>query len=196
MAGDTHPITHLHHHGQDGGTDALDRILDAALDLTRAEAGGVHLDTDEKTVLDCCDQIAGLRDIAATETGHPAPLDQVIHGDVHASLGILRAVDGGTAHLVRALHADPLERTGMWASAAATTWWTIWGHRAAQAVARWAGPLIRGVADDQQTRQRTVYRQIIRALREAGHPMTTIAEWLGITRATAYNYLDNSVSGT
>lgn len=97
MAGDTHTITHLHARSRGNSPTDLDRILDAALDLARAEAGGVHLDPDEKTVLDCCDQIAGLRDIAATETGHP---------------------------------------------------------------------------------------------------MTTIAEWLGITRATAYNYLDNSVSGT
>lgn len=48
MVGDIHPITHIHARRRDNGTTDLDRILDAALNLARAEATGVHLDPDEK----------------------------------------------------------------------------------------------------------------------------------------------------
>lgn len=81
MAGDIHTITHLHAPRRGSSTTDLDRILDAALNLARAEAGGVHLDPDERIVLDCCDQIAGLRDIAAAETGRPAPRDPLAPTD-------------------------------------------------------------------------------------------------------------------
>lgn len=53
-----------------------------------------------------------------------------------------------------------------------------------------AGPLAPGVTGATGARHRVVYAQVARALRDqGGHPVTRIAEWLDVTRATVYNYL-------
>ncbi len=57
------------------GSDALDRILDAGLDLARAERAGDGLDEAELMALDCCDEIGGVRGIVAAEYGDPYPRD-------------------------------------------------------------------------------------------------------------------------
>jgi len=57
------------------GRDALDRMLDASLDLARAERAGIRLDGAELMILDCCDEIGGVRDIVASERGDPYPRD-------------------------------------------------------------------------------------------------------------------------
>ena len=57
------------------GSDALDRILNAGIDLARAERAGGSLDEAELMVLDCCDEIeiGGVRAIVAAEAGDPYP---------------------------------------------------------------------------------------------------------------------------
>jgi len=55
--------------------DALDRILDAGIDLARAERTGHGLDEAELMALDCCDEIGGVRGIVAAENGDPYPRD-------------------------------------------------------------------------------------------------------------------------
>ncbi len=57
------------------GSDALDRILDAGLDLALAERAGYRLDEAELMALDCCDEIGGVRGIAADQHGDPHPRD-------------------------------------------------------------------------------------------------------------------------
>lgn len=60
--------------GRPGG-DALNRILDAGIDLARAERRGHRLDEAELMALDCCDEIGGVRGIVAAENGDPYPRD-------------------------------------------------------------------------------------------------------------------------
>lgn len=50
---------------------ALNRVLDASLDLARAERAGHALDEAELMILDCCDEIGGVRGIVAAEAGDP-----------------------------------------------------------------------------------------------------------------------------
>ncbi|AZZ39649.1 MAG: hypothetical protein L0L50_01400 [Propionibacterium sp.] len=57
------------------GSDALDRILNAGIDLARAERAGDPLDEAELMALDCCDEIGGVRAIVASEAGDPYPRD-------------------------------------------------------------------------------------------------------------------------
>lgn len=59
------------HAGHPRGT-ALERILTASLDLARAERTGHGLNEAELMILDCCDEIGGVRDIVAHT---PAPRD-------------------------------------------------------------------------------------------------------------------------
>lgn len=68
------------------GRDVLGRILDAGLELARLEADGVQLDPDELAALDCCDEIAGVRDTVAGENGSPAPRDPDAPADPHDPL--------------------------------------------------------------------------------------------------------------
>ncbi|CEI30099.1 hypothetical protein [Propionibacterium freudenreichii] len=57
------------------GRYALDRILNAAIDLARAERTGDRLDEAELMILDCCDEIGAVRDVVAAEHGDPCPRD-------------------------------------------------------------------------------------------------------------------------
>lgn len=56
----------LHEHRRDG-LDPVSRILNAALDLARKEAAGRELEEDELAIVDVCDDIGGVRGIAAEE---------------------------------------------------------------------------------------------------------------------------------
>lgn len=55
--------------------DALDRILNAGIDLAHAERAGYPLDEAELMALNCCDEIGGVRGIVASEDGDPYPRD-------------------------------------------------------------------------------------------------------------------------
>lgn len=57
------------------GADALDRILDAGLELARLERDGHRLDEAELMALDCCDEIGGVRDLTRSDDGEPHPRD-------------------------------------------------------------------------------------------------------------------------
>lgn len=60
--------------GESAG-DAMDRILNAGIDLARAERVGHRLDEAELLALNCCDEIGGVRGIVASEVGDPYPRD-------------------------------------------------------------------------------------------------------------------------
>lgn len=54
-----------------GDLDPLSRILNAGLDLARRERDGQELDAAELQALECCDDIGGVRGVAADEgLGH------------------------------------------------------------------------------------------------------------------------------
>ncbi|WP_233419770.1 hypothetical protein [Acidipropionibacterium acidipropionici] len=55
--------------------DALERILNAGIDLAHAERAGYPLDEAELMALDRCDEIGGVRGIVAAEYGDPYPRD-------------------------------------------------------------------------------------------------------------------------
>ncbi len=52
---------------QEDGLDPLSRILNAGLDLARRDRDGEALDAAELQALECCDDIGGVRGIAADE---------------------------------------------------------------------------------------------------------------------------------
>ncbi|WP_257479156.1 hypothetical protein [Acidipropionibacterium jensenii] len=74
------------HRDRGAGRDALDRILNAAIDLARAERAGIRLDEVERMILDCCDEIGAVRDLVADEHGDPCPRDPQAPTDPHDPL--------------------------------------------------------------------------------------------------------------
>lgn len=55
---------------QEAALDPLSRILNAGVELARRDRDGLDLDAAELQALDCCDDIGGVRDIAADEGPH------------------------------------------------------------------------------------------------------------------------------
>lgn len=52
--------------------DPMSRILNAAIDLARKELAGEQLDDDEQEILNLCDELAEVRDVARTDVGGPS----------------------------------------------------------------------------------------------------------------------------
>lgn len=61
--------------GRGAGASAVDRILAAGLDLARLEHSGADLDEVERSALEWCDRIGGVRGIIADEHSDPSPRD-------------------------------------------------------------------------------------------------------------------------